>query len=113
MNSSAHASIPATWTIWWLCTNRKQASGTRTGRRRTELQLFVNGTAAIRETMHGTFAALPEAKITMNVVRAVRAGDDLAVLYNDWSAIGKAADGSPFAMEHKAMEIVRRQSDGT
>jgi uncharacterized protein (TIGR02246 family) len=71
------------------------------------------GTPAIRETMQGLFAALPEAKITMNVVRVVRAGDDLAVLYNDWSAVGKTADGSPFAMKHKAMEIVRRQSDGT
>jgi uncharacterized protein (TIGR02246 family) len=71
------------------------------------------GSAAIRETMQGIFAAFPELKITMNVVRVVRAGDDLAVLYNDWSAIGRAADGSPFAMEHKAMEIVRRQSDGT
>jgi uncharacterized protein (TIGR02246 family) len=72
-----------------------------------------HGSAAIRETMQGIFAAFPELKITMNVMRVVRAGDDLAVLYNDWSAIGTAADGSPFAMEHKAMEIVRRQSDGT
>jgi uncharacterized protein (TIGR02246 family) len=74
---------------------------------------MAHGTAAIRETMQGIFAAFPEAKITMNVVRVVHAGDDLAVLYNDWSAIGRAADGSPFTMEHKAMEIVRRQSDGT
>jgi uncharacterized protein (TIGR02246 family) len=72
-----------------------------------------HGTAAIRETMRGIFAAFPEVKITMNVVRVVHAGDDLAVLYNDWTANGRAADGSPFAMEHKAMEIVRRQSDGT
>jgi uncharacterized protein (TIGR02246 family) len=71
------------------------------------------GTAAIRETMQGLFVAWPEAKITMNVVRVVRAGDDLAVLYNDWSMVGRAADGSPFAMAHKAIEIVRWQSDGT
>ena len=58
------------------------------------------GTAAIREAMQGLFAALPEGKITMKVVRVVRAGDDLAVLYNDWSMVGKAADGSPFAMKH-------------
>jgi ketosteroid isomerase-like protein len=56
---------------------------------------------------------VPEVKITMDVVRVVRAGDDLAVLYNDWRLVGRAADGSPFAMTHKAMEIVRRQSDGT
>jgi len=71
------------------------------------------GIAAIREAIQGLFAALPEAKITMKVVRVVPAGDDLAVLYNDWSLIGKAADGSAVEMKHKAMEIVRRQPDGT
>jgi ketosteroid isomerase-like protein len=35
------------------------------------------------------------------------------VLYNDWNMAGKTADGSPFSMQHKAMEIVRRQADGT
>jgi ketosteroid isomerase-like protein len=35
-----------------------------------------HGTAAIRETMRGIFAAFPEVKITMNVVRVVHAGDD-------------------------------------
>jgi len=75
--------------------------------------IVAQGTRAIRETMQGVFAAFPQAKITINVVRVVHAGDDLAVLYNEWSASGKAADGSPFTMEHKAMEIVRRQSDGT
>jgi len=78
-----------------------------------EDRTVAQGTAAIRETMQGIFAAFPEVKITMNVVRVVHAGDDLAVLYNDWSASGKAGEGSPFTMEHKAMEIVRRQSDGT
>jgi uncharacterized protein (TIGR02246 family) len=71
------------------------------------------GSVAIREAMQEIFAALPEGKITMNVVRVVRAGDDLAVLYNDWSLVGKTADGLPVAMKHKAMEIVRRQADGT
>jgi|SRR5271166_4511717 len=71
------------------------------------------GSVAIREAMQEIFAALAEGKITMNVVRVVRAGDDLAVLYNDWSLVGKTADGSPVAMKHKAVEIVRRQPDGT
>jgi uncharacterized protein (TIGR02246 family) len=71
-----------------------------------------HGIAAIREAMQGLFAALPEAKITMKVVRVARAGDDLAVLFNDWSLIGKAADGSAVDMKHKAIEVVRRQPDG-
>jgi len=71
------------------------------------------GKAAIRETLQAIFAALPEGKITMNVVRLVRAGDDLAVLYNDWRMVGRLANGSPVEIKHKAMEVVRRQSDGT
>jgi len=49
----------------------------------------------------------------MKVVRVVRAGENLAVLYNDWNRTGKTADGSSFSMQHKAMEIVRRQAYGT
>jgi uncharacterized protein (TIGR02246 family) len=72
-----------------------------------------SGSAAIREALKGLFAAMPEAKINMNVIRVVRGGEDLAVLYNDWNMSGKTADGSPFTMQHKATEIVRRQPDGT
>jgi uncharacterized protein (TIGR02246 family) len=70
-----------------------------------------SGTAAIREGLAGLVAMRP--KITMNVTKVVRAGDDLAVLYNDWSMTAKGPDGNPIAMSGKAMEIVRRQSDGT
>jgi len=37
-------------------------------------------------------------------------GEDLAVLYNDWSL---RADGKPAELVGKAMEVVRRQPDGT
>lgn len=69
------------------------------------------GTAAIREGLAGFVAMKP--KITMNVTKVVRAGDDLAVLYNDWSLTAKGPEGTPIAMSGKAMEIVRRQRDGT
>ena len=59
------------------------------------------------------FEAFREGELTMNVFRAVRAGDDLAVPSDDSSWVGKAADGSPFEMKHKAMEIVRHQADDT
>jgi uncharacterized protein (TIGR02246 family) len=72
----------------------------------------VSGIAAIRNTMQGIFATLPEATITMKVLQVAKAGDDLAVLYNDWSLVGKGADGAEVLMNHKAIEIVRRQSDG-
>ena len=49
----------------------------------------------------------------MNVVLVVRSGEDLAVLYNDWSASAKGPDGAPFEMAGKAIEVVRRQPDGS
>jgi uncharacterized protein (TIGR02246 family) len=73
----------------------------------------VNGTAAIRNTLQGIFATLPEATITMKVLRVAKAGDDLAVLYNDWSLVGKSTDGAEVLMNHKTIEIMRRQADGT
>jgi len=69
------------------------------------------GTAAIRDALAG-FAAL-RPRLSMNVTRVVRAGDDLAVLYNDWSLRGTGPDGQPLEMTGRAIEVVRRQRDGT
>jgi uncharacterized protein (TIGR02246 family) len=66
----------------------------------------VVGQSAIREALGGMLSA--GAKLRMNVTRTVRAGDDLVVLYNDWSM---TAGGNQ--MQGKALEIVRRQPDGT
>ena len=49
----------------------------------------------------------------MNVGRIVKAGDDIAVLYNDWTLSATGPDGAPFADQGKATEIVRRQRNGT
>jgi uncharacterized protein (TIGR02246 family) len=70
------------------------------------------GAAAIREAFKGYFDALPEGKINMNVVKIIKTGN-LAIVYNDWNMSGKAADGSSFNMQHKAIEVVRRQADGS
>jgi uncharacterized protein (TIGR02246 family) len=51
-------------------------------------------------------------KMHMNVVKAVRSGD-LAVLTNDWRAVGHAPDGTPFEISGRAIEVVRRQPDGS
>ena len=74
---------------------------------------LARGIAAIRSSIQEIFAALPELKITMDVVRVLPTSSDLAVLYNDWSMVGKTTGGSPVAFHHKAIEVVRRQSDGT
>ncbi len=71
----------------------------------------VTGHAAIRQQL----AAFEGRTMTlaMNVVKAVRASDDLAVLYNDWTGTMKGPDGATVKMAGKAIEIVRRQPDGT
>jgi uncharacterized protein (TIGR02246 family) len=69
------------------------------------------GTAAIRKSL----SALIEmrAKIKMNVVRTVSGGDDVVALYNDWSMTAATPAGEPLAMSGKALELVRRQRDGS
>ena len=47
----------------------------------------VTGHSALREALRGFVAMRP--KIRMNVVKVVKAGEDLAVLYNDWSISGR------------------------
>ena len=38
---------------------------------------------------------------------------DIAVLYNDWTETGVGEDGTPFERNGKAIEVVRRQADGS
>lgn len=70
----------------------------------------VAGHTAIRESLSPLLDARPT--ISMHVVRVVRAGD-IATLYNDWTVVAKGLDGSSIEMQGKAIEVVRRQSDGT
>jgi ketosteroid isomerase-like protein len=47
----------------------------------------------------------------MNVVRVV-ALNDIAVVYNDWTAKAVSEDGRVRESAGKALEVVRRQPDG-
>jgi uncharacterized protein (TIGR02246 family) len=69
------------------------------------------GPSAIRKAI-ATFAAM-KPKFRMNVARIVKAGDDVAVLYNDWTLEATGPDGTPFTDQGKATEVVRRQRNGT
>ena len=71
----------------------------------------VRGPRAIRKAI-AMFAAM-KPKFRMNVTKIVKAGDDVAVLYNDWSLSGVGPDGTPFNDSGRATEIVRRQRNGT
>jgi len=68
------------------------------------------GHAAIRESLAPMLAA--GVRICMNVVYSASVGD-VAMLYNDWSASGPGPDGRPAVLQGKAIEVVRRQPDGS
>jgi uncharacterized protein (TIGR02246 family) len=69
------------------------------------------GHAAIREVLAGWIAA--RAQMRLVVGQVLRSGDDIAALYNDWSGHYVDADGARVEVAGQAIEIVRRQSDGT
>ena len=68
------------------------------------------GPETIRGVLDGMVAA--KTRITMNVTHVVRAGD-LAMVYNDWTMRAAAADGTTQESSGKAIEVVRRQPDGS
>lgn len=68
------------------------------------------GPEQIRGFLEAMIAGKP--RITMNVKHVVRAGD-VAVLYNDWTMSVTGADGKAESSSGKAIEVVRRQPDGS
>ena len=69
------------------------------------------GPTAIRPVIVRMLAAKP--RLTCNVRTVLRAGEDLALLYNDWSLSSAGPDGQTVERTGKALELVRRQPDGT
>ena len=69
------------------------------------------GHAAIRDVMERLIAMRPV--IRTEVTKVVRTGDALAIVYNDWSLTAKQADGTVVERAGRALEVVRRQADGT
>jgi uncharacterized protein (TIGR02246 family) len=68
------------------------------------------GSEAIGASLSELLAAAP--RVQTNVVRS--AGDgDVVMLYNDWSGTFAGPDGKPMEIAAKAIEVVRRQPDGT
>jgi uncharacterized protein (TIGR02246 family) len=72
---------------------------------------FAAGHEAIRASLE--HSGLGQLTIEMNVVQTAGIGEDLAVLFNHWIIRGTGEDGIPFEIPGKAMEVVRRQPDGT
>jgi uncharacterized protein (TIGR02246 family) len=69
------------------------------------------GAAAIRAALSGLAALRP--RFTMTVRKTVEAGDGLAVVYNDWRFTATGRDGRPIDMTGRAVEVLRRQPDGS
>jgi uncharacterized protein (TIGR02246 family) len=69
------------------------------------------GPAAIRPVIVRMLASKP--RITCRVLKILRMGEDLALLYNDWSLASAGADGQAVERTGRAIELVRRQPDGT
>jgi uncharacterized protein (TIGR02246 family) len=70
-----------------------------------------SGADAIRTEIAGLLAAKPH--ITMNVTSTLQGGGDIVVLFNDWVATGLDAAGKPVTLSGRALEVVRRQADGS
>jgi uncharacterized protein (TIGR02246 family) len=66
----------------------------------------LHGTAAIRAALAGFVAMKPTLK--MKITRVIPVGKDLAMIYNDWTMTAGGQNGSG-----KAIELMRRQADGT
>ena len=68
------------------------------------------GLTEVRKILASVAERRPQ--IAMNVFKVVEVGD-LAMLYNDWTMKTKASDGTLAESTHKAIELVRRQADGS
>jgi uncharacterized protein (TIGR02246 family) len=69
------------------------------------------GHDAIRPNFTRLLAMRP--RIDLTVVKVVPAGEGVAMVYSDWRLTAKGADGQPIARAGRAIEVVRRQPDGT
>ena len=72
---------------------------------------LARGHAEIREVLGRLLAV--SARMRSEIVKVVPGGSDLTMVYNDWHMSGKRADGQPVESSGKALEVVRRQPDGT
>ncbi|HJY80194.1 MAG TPA: DUF4440 domain-containing protein [Candidatus Binatia bacterium] len=71
----------------------------------------ITDAAALPDTLGQMLAV--QLRLNMKVTKVIRIGDDLAVLYNEWTGSTTGTNGQPTAMAGKAIEVVRQQADGT
>jgi uncharacterized protein (TIGR02246 family) len=70
----------------------------------------ITGVAAIRERIAAIIASEFEISVTTT---AVHESGDTAAVYNDWTSFRRGPCGERLASAGKALEVVRRQADGS
>jgi ketosteroid isomerase-like protein len=70
----------------------------------------VTGEAAIREVLSG-FLAL-KGQMILKVARTIQ-GEDIAILFSNWTLNGTDPNGGPVALAGQTSDVVRRQADGS
>ncbi len=70
-----------------------------------------HGKDAIRLVLDEFVAMQPTLHVRLK--KTVGAGDDLAVLYDDWTLTAKGADAKLIEMNGKGCHVIRMQHDGT
>ena len=70
----------------------------------------VHGTDAIRESLNNFFVMKPA--LTLVKSETILAGD-IATNYGTWTMTGTGPDGEPVSMEGVAIDVIRRQPDGS
>ena len=68
------------------------------------------GRERIREALQGLIDT--QTRLQARVVRAVTVGD-VTLLYSDFDGTAVDASGKPVELHHRAIEVLRRQPDGT
>lgn len=68
------------------------------------------GHAAIRNALEAFVTARP--RLQLHVTQVISSGD-LAILYTDWAGTVTDADGATQSIAGRALEVARRQADGT
>jgi uncharacterized protein (TIGR02246 family) len=72
---------------------------------------MATGHADIRRVLDRLVAMRPT--LRSNVLKVVRNDEDIAMVYNDWTISTKGSDGMPSERAGRAIEVIRRQADGT
>ena len=72
---------------------------------------LARGHAEIRQVLSRLLAM--RARMSTEIVKVVPGEDGIAMVYNDWRMSAKRADGQPIEAAGRAIEVVRRQPDGT